>query len=272
MMAFVIALLCSILVILIYEGAQITLALLFPVLYETKFYFMDALACLGLMLLYAVLYRYLFPEKMVKKGHFSLLQLLIITLGLGGIAFVWFFLYELILSAVPFFQQSMVSFEETWSDLEQTNYLWVFLSVVLLGPITEELLFRGLVLRFFLRTGHTALAILLSSLLFGLWHMEPVQVVYTFFIGLGLAQITVHTGSLRGAILVHILNNFLSALPPILYTSCVNDTILLLSIFAIIPAIRILKRGGIKPPLEEMPKEIPDEKEGESDKAHDTTA
>ena len=53
-------------------------------------------------------------------------------------------------------------------------------------------------------------AIIVSSILFGLMHANVVQIVFAFFVGLVLAYIT-EEYSIKWAILIHIINNFVFA-------------------------------------------------------------
>ncbi|MDR3307490.1 MAG: CPBP family intramembrane metalloprotease [Coriobacteriales bacterium] len=79
------------------------------------------------------------------------------------------------------------------------------LYAVLIGPIAEEIVFRGAVMRKLERFGAN-FAIVVSSLLFGLYHMILFQAVFAVFIGLLLAY-TAGRFSLKWSILLHILNN-----------------------------------------------------------------
>lgn len=85
------------------------------------------------------------------------------------------------------------------------------LGVALLAPLLEEVLFRGAIqgalMRFF---GRPWPAIILSALLFGIIHMNPVQVVYAALLGIVLGWIYYRTGSLLSVIVGHILNNSLA--------------------------------------------------------------
>ena len=95
--------------------------------------------------------------------------------------------------------------EQTF-DVLQAGWLGV-LCLTLLGPVLEELLFRGAVTKVLLQRYHPGTAILLSGLLFGLFHINPVQVVGACLIGFLLAWIYYQTGSLIPCILIHVLNN-----------------------------------------------------------------
>jgi len=96
-------------------------------------------------------------------------------------------------------------FSDTFADLS-TSILGILI-VVFIGPVLEELLFRGTFIPLFLRNMEPWKAILLSALIFGIIHGNPVQVINAFFIGLLLGWLYYKTASLIPVILIHILNN-----------------------------------------------------------------
>lgn len=92
---------------------------------------------------------------------------------------------------------------------------------IFLAPIYEEIIFRGSVLYFIIKDFDIYLVVVVSCLLFGLWHLKNFQLqskwttVYQMFyagfiIGPVLAIVTVFTGTLFLAMLLHALNNLLS--------------------------------------------------------------
>lgn len=81
----------------------------------------------------------------------------------------------------------------------------MFLYVTLLGPISEELLFRGLLLRMLKPWGKQT-AIIISALMFGLFHGNLIQIPFAFLVGVVLGYVTVEY-SIVWAILLHIFNN-----------------------------------------------------------------
>jgi uncharacterized protein len=83
------------------------------------------------------------------------------------------------------------------------------LKVVLIAPVVEEILFRGIIMHGLMRNNRSWVAVLLSGILFSAFHLNPWQMTYTFFLGLLLGWIMVKTRSLPLAILVHALNNLL---------------------------------------------------------------
>ncbi|MBP5652317.1 MAG: CPBP family intramembrane metalloprotease [Lachnospiraceae bacterium] len=103
------------------------------------------------------------------------------------------------------------TFEETsevlWND--DTSIL-SFVSVVLVAPLTEELMFRGLIytrLRLMLKAPYT---ILITAFLFGLFHENLLQFIYAFVIGLILAYMMEAYRNLWAPIMVHAAANLIS--------------------------------------------------------------
>ncbi len=81
------------------------------------------------------------------------------------------------------------------------------LTVVLIAPVTEELIFRGIILTGFLNRYRPMTAILVSSLLFALMHLNPYQFLGAFVMGMTLAWIFLRTGSLWPCIIGHAIFN-----------------------------------------------------------------
>lgn len=101
--------------------------------------------------------------------------------------------------------------------LEQLNqYIgtggWSILMTVVLAPVMEETLFRGLIQGSINERDGAAKAILLSALLFGVFHMIPQQAINAFLVGIILGYIYFRTKSLLTVIILHALNNGISYL------------------------------------------------------------
>lgn len=79
--------------------------------------------------------------------------------------------------------------------------------LALVPALCEEILFRGYAQRQFERAAGAGGGILLSGVLFGLYHLRPSQVLPLAVIGIFLAYLTWRTGSLWPAVLVHLLHN-----------------------------------------------------------------
>ncbi|MBD5490756.1 MAG: CPBP family intramembrane metalloprotease [Lachnospiraceae bacterium] len=86
--------------------------------------------------------------------------------------------------------------------------LWVTaIFTVLCAPIYEEFLFRKLICDKVIKYGEGC-AVVLSGLVFGLFHMNFNQFFYAFFLGCFLAFLYVKTGNLKYTILLHMILNF----------------------------------------------------------------
>lgn len=82
-----------------------------------------------------------------------------------------------------------------------------FFMVALLGPVLEELFFRGILHSGFRKSANAMQAAVISAVLFGMMHMNFNQALYAFVLGMILAVLKEVTGSLLAPILVHIVFN-----------------------------------------------------------------
>ncbi len=85
--------------------------------------------------------------------------------------------------------------------------IFTFTYLVIAAPILEEILFRGIILKEFLKKQSTWKAIIFSSILFGLFHLNPVQVISSFIGGLFIGWILVKMKSLIYPIFLHLIVN-----------------------------------------------------------------
>ena len=81
------------------------------------------------------------------------------------------------------------------------------ITISVFAPLLEEVLFRGAIQGYMMRHFKPWTAIICSALVFGLIHMNPVQVVYATLLGVIFGWIYYRTGSLLPVILGHVLNN-----------------------------------------------------------------
>lgn len=115
---------------------------------------------------------------------------------------------------IPLTEQLPMSdrMNEALMSFESDN-LWLNLvTFVLLAPILEELIFRGIMLDGLLRRTAPWKAILLSSFLFALVHLNPWQFISAMVIGIFAGWVYFRTRNLLYPMLIHITNN---ALPTI---------------------------------------------------------
>jgi sodium transport system permease protein len=91
-------------------------------------------------------------------------------------------------------------------DLEQPWWL-VLLAFALAPGICEEIAFRGFILSGLSRGGRTGLAIVLSSVAFGVMHLIPQQVFNAALLGLVLGLMAIRSNSLLPGVAFHMLYN-----------------------------------------------------------------
>lgn len=119
---------------------------------------------------------------------------------LGGLALI--FLMEPIEQLVP-----ATSFLQVYFSKLTGNKFSSFLYVVLLSPILNELIFRAIILRGFLKNYKPGIAILGTAVLFSAFHLSLLQAVISFILSLFIGFVYWQTRSLLLCIILHILNN-----------------------------------------------------------------
>lgn len=96
--------------------------------------------------------------------------------------------------------------------ISMSHNIFGVLSIAIVVPILEELLFRGAIEGHLLRKGWSPKwAISVSALIFGLIHGNPAQIPFAFLIGLLFGWLYYRTGSLVPGIVGHIINNSFGA-------------------------------------------------------------
>lgn len=92
------------------------------------------------------------------------------------------------------------------------------ISIALMGPLLEELLFRGAIQGILQRHyPRPWLAIIVASLIFGLVHMNWAQIPYAFILGMLFGWLYYRTGSLLPCIAGHVLNNTIATITMRIY-------------------------------------------------------
>ncbi|MET0790082.1 MAG: CPBP family intramembrane glutamic endopeptidase [Polyangiaceae bacterium] len=82
----------------------------------------------------------------------------------------------------------------------------VLFAAALLPALVEELMFRGLVTRAFEKRSHAEMVVV-PSLLFGIFHLEPTQIAGTVVLGIAFGLTRLYSGSLVPSIVGHAAYN-----------------------------------------------------------------
>lgn len=131
------------------------------------------------------------------------------------------------------------------------------LSISLFGPILEEVMFRGAIQGYITRkTGKPILAIIVASLIFGIFHINPIQVVYASLLGMIFGWIYYRTGSLLSVIVGHVLNNTMATLTMLTMSnvdekaaSNASPGYVAFALFAAISIMLVIKLNRSLPPV-----------------------
>lgn len=94
-------------------------------------------------------------------------------------------------------------------NLSVSNYFICLIPMVILPAICEELLFRGLIFKGLKQHGKN-FAIILTSLMFAIYHMSLQQTIYPILFGLVLTLTMFKENNIIYCILMHLTNNFLA--------------------------------------------------------------
>lgn len=99
---------------------------------------------------------------------------------------------------------------------------WGIVSIAIIGPVAEEVLFRWGIMRHYMPGGAWR-AILISALAFGIIHMNPAQVPFAAAMGVLLGILYWRSGSIAWPIALHILNNSLACVQILLLGDKVKE-------------------------------------------------
>lgn len=132
---------------------------------------------------------------------------------------------------------AMDNFNNMMSSATGGNAVLSFLTVVILAPIAEEVIFRGIIFRKLLITNSAKVAIIAQALLFAFYHFNIVQGIYVLPIALVLGYTAYKFNSVLPCILIHAMNNlmptFVSLLPEALQSVAVFAALAVICIVAI---------------------------------------
>ena len=136
------------------------------------------------------------------------------TMSVAGTVFIApgiQFLSSIVLVIIAFVMPKAIEqYQQLLDDVGLTNEITVFLTIyaVIMAPISEELIFRGVTMRCFRKAVPFWLANILQAVLFGVFHGNLVQGIYTAVFALVLGFVCEYGGSIYYSILLHFCYNF----------------------------------------------------------------
>lgn len=96
----------------------------------------------------------------------------------------------------------LIAYNADMAPIASTGLLTA-LSIVVMGPLAEELVFRGIIQTRLLRAMPLWIAVVLQAALFAIIHGTPIQIVYALLLGLALGFLRSRTGSILPGLAAH---------------------------------------------------------------------
>lgn len=122
-----------------------------------------------------------------------------------------------IIYLVQVLTMSNISSNNNIEMYENTSYLLIFIRLVIVPAIFEELLCRKAIFNASKKYG-VAFAVIISSILFGVIHLNWYQAIFAICLGVVFAIITYNTGSIIPSMILHAMVNGYSFFTSILFT------------------------------------------------------
>ena len=158
-----------------------------------------------------------------KKTFASIIPLILIIVGYASQLFV-----DAIMTLVrPIFTEAFAQYDKLVANVVGVYSSPVMLiAVIILAPVAEEFLFRGLVQGYALKSISPMWGIILQGFLFGLYHGNIVQGVYAFVLGTLLGYLAYRYKTLVPGIILHMaINASLLIIPQSLFETTTTTVI-----------------------------------------------
>lgn len=109
--------------------------------------------------------------------------------------------------AAQMFPSAFTSYEKLMDTLDITSSAFAIPYVMLVGPVAEELIFRGVILNRLKPAFSFWTANAIQAALFGIFHMNIIQGLYAFALGMLLGMVVHVTGTILASMIMHITFN-----------------------------------------------------------------
>ena len=206
----------------------------------------NTMIMISIILTFGILLIIMFAKHKSFKEFFSVNKIsakvipIMILFGLGMNLFFSGILN--LLSELPILKETMQNYGEQSIQLMEGNMIFNAIVLALIVPILEEFVFRVLPLNKMVPRISPVIAIILTSIIFGISHGHIVWAIYTFIFGAVLAMIFLKYKSSIANIIIHSVFNFTSvvlAILPIEVESTITTFAVIAAIGAAILAIAI---------------------------------
>ena len=144
------------------------------------------------------------PDRLLVPNQATFGQYIVVILFATGLSAV----INMLTSWLPIESETYNSLE---SAISSASPIIQLTAICIIGPIAEELLFRGIIYRRLRDYIGTPWAAVLSGIIFGAVHGNLVQGIYAGLFGIVMALLYEHYGTIWIVIVVHIVNNMLAS-------------------------------------------------------------
>ncbi len=129
----------------------------------------------------------------------------VIPIILSGFSFALF--VSTAISLLPIPENLLESYLQSTEGMVSGSLIIMLISIVIIAPIVEEIIFRGLILSRLNKVMNTTVALIVSSLIFAILHGHILWVTYAFVLGVLFGIIAIITGSTLPTIIFHMSFN-----------------------------------------------------------------
>jgi len=164
------------------------------------------------ILMYKLMFKKSFKTTMKHIGfkRISTKSILIIILLGFALYFLNSYIATFFSTIISMFGYEKLSFSQSQTNITYGLLLKELLLTAILPAICEEILHRGIMLNCAKRTYNPRFCLLISSILFGLTHLNINQFFYAAILGFLMGYVNLVCDSIIPSIIIHFMNNFLS--------------------------------------------------------------
>lgn len=142
---------------------------------------------------------------------------------------------------------SMDTFSNIMGTALSGNKIVVDVIIVLLAPIAEELIFRGIIFQTLTRNNcSVVVAIIIQAVLFGIYHLNVMQGLYVLPLAVVLGYTAYKCKSVLPCIFIHMVNNLMSLIWSLLLKNAPIKIITIVVLVICVVAVYSLGKSGKK--------------------------
>lgn len=164
------------------------------------------------LLMYSLLMKKNVKESLKDAGLKSITtKMVAISIILGVVLyFINSFIADAFASIIALFGYEQLPFSSNTTSLNYTLLFKEFILSCILPGFCEEFLHRGIMLHAGKKHTNTKYCLIISSILFGLTHLNIRQFFYATILGFLMGYVSLAADSIIPSIIIHFMNNFLS--------------------------------------------------------------